>query len=293
MGIATEWNAQMYSDMIMPLVQQQGSLLMSSVSVEYGFTEGQYKWVEQIGSIAFNTTTNRIGATQWEEVDAYSRRISKQAFEKNLIFDRNEKLDRVADPMSAVSQGIVWGAGRKMDEVIAAAVTASAYQGKQSTGAVTLASYSSSAHVLTESGTDGLTFAKLRAIRKLFMAANVPANETITIVIAPQQWSDAMNVAQITSGDYNTNKILSQGNMGTFLGFNFVVYNGLTLATNKRTCLAYAKSGVKLCVANDLETYVDSSLAEHKHNIGFSAYLGMGATRLEEAKVVSFECYEA
>jgi hypothetical protein len=293
MGIITEFNSQMYSDMIMPLVQQQGSLLLPSVTVEYGFTEGQYKWIEQMGQIDFNTTTNRLGSTNWEEIDAYSRRVTKQAFEKNLILDRNESMDRIVDPMSAISQGIIYGAGRKMDEVIVSALGGSAYQGKQSTSSVTLASYDSSSHVVTESGTDGLTLAKLTAIRKLFMAANVPANEKLTIVMGPQQWADAMAVLQITSSDYNSQRVLSQGAMGTFLGFDFVVYNGLTLASNKRTCFAYAKSGLRMCIANDLESHVDEKLPEHKHHKGFSAYLGMGATRTQEAMVISFDCYEA
>lgn len=293
MGLITEFNTQMYSDILMPLVQQKGSYLRDTVSLSYGFDQGQYKWTEQIDSIDFNTTTNRLGATNWEEIDAYSRRITKTAYEKNIILDRNESLDRIVDPTSAISIGLVNGAGRKMDDIIIAAAVASAYQGKQTTAEKTLASYNSGAHVITESGTDGLTYSKIVALRKLFMQSNVDPSEMLTIVVGPEQWEDAMSIIQITSNDYNAQRVLSQGAMGTFLGFNWVISNRLSLASNKRTCLAYAKTGIELAIATEFDFRVDESLPEHKHNKGLSAYFYMGATRLEEAKVISFECYEA
>lgn len=292
MGLITEWNAEMFNDMIYPLVQRKG-MLADTVYTTYGFDQGQYKWTEQAGPVDFNTTTNRLGSTQWEEMDCYSRRITKVAYEKNLIFDKNEKLDRIVDPTRITNQQLAAGAARLRDDIIIAAAVGNAYQGKQSTSAVTLASYDSGSHVITESGTDGLTFAKIVKLKKLFMQANVDPMEQLNIVVSPEQWEDAMSILQITSSDYNSQRVLSQGAMGTFLGFNWYVSNALTLASNKRTCIAYASSGIEVAIASEFDFRFNPELPEHKHNMGLSAYLYMGATRREEAKVISFQCYEA
>ena len=113
------------------------------------------------------------------------------------------------------------------------------------------------------------------------------------LVVGPKQISDLLGTTQVTSSDFNTVKALANGEISTsFLGFNFVTSNRLTLASSKRLCLAYAGDGIKLALGQDIMTRIDER-SDKGYATQVYVCMTMGATRMEEEKVVTIQAHEA
>lgn len=283
------WNSNVYEAMLNTLVQERGPKLMDTVMVSYGFDQGEYKFVNQVGSVDLEEVTSRLQRTQWDEMDRYRRRISKQNFQKSLLFDTFEELDVNVDPTSKTTEQLLMGFGRKVDSVIIAAADGTAYTGKSGGTSTTLPS---GQKVLAQSA--GLTKAKLIETLEVFNTNNVDGDyDPITFVIGPKQLSDLLAIDEIASADYNVVKVLTSGKVASFMGFNFIMSNQLTTdGSDDRLCLAYAKSGIELAVAKGFTLTADR-LPDWNNAVGFTAQCSMGAARLEEEKVVQIACVES
>ena len=77
-----------------------------------------------------------------------------------------------------------------------------------------------------------------------------------------------------------------------FMGFNFITSTRLNIASSKRECLAFASDGIKLGIGQDLMTRIDE-----RNDKGYATQvyvcMSIGATRMEEDKVVSVQAHEA
>ncbi len=82
------------------------------------------------------------------------------------------------------------------------------------------------------------------------------------------------------------------GDINTFLGFNFIVSNRLAVASSIRDCFAFAQDGILLGVGKDVTARIDErSDKGYATQVYYSS--AFGATRMEEAKVVKIQAYEA
>ena len=111
-------------------------------------------------------------------------------------------------------------------------------------------------------------------------------------VIAAGQLTDLLNTTEIKNTNYNSVKALVQGEVNTFLGFNFIRSQRLgTDGDGNRQVIMYNRSGIALAIAQDVTVDVgprrDKSLAKQVY-----LSLGIGASRMEEDKVVEIACTE-
>ena len=109
---------------------------------------------------------------------------------------------------------------------------------------------------------------------------------------------DLLNDDTLTNADYNTVRALVSGEFGAannFMGFNWHMTTRTPLKdgeTDKRDVLVWAEDGIGMAVGKDIEAKIserpDKSYAKQ-------VYLCMtiGATRIEEEKVVVVECDES
>ena len=95
----------------------------------------------------------------------------------------------------------------------------------------------------------------------------------------------------VTSADYNSVKALVQGEVDTFLGFKFIVSNRLAKSGSTRTAFAWAEDGLLLGVGKNVSAKIDER-ADKSYSTQVFYCADFGATRMEEAKVVSIECNE-
>ena len=277
---------QQYSNNVQMLSQQKGSLLRSAVDVET--VVGKNAFFDQVGSaLAVKRTTRHADTPQMDTPHA-RRRVSLVDYEYADLIDNQDKIRTLIDPTSAYASAAAYALGRAQDDEIIAALSGTAYTGE--TGSTPTALPAS--QKITESGTNGLTIAKLRSAKEILDAASVDPSIARYIAVSPKQITDLLGTTEVTSSDFNSVKALANGEVNSFLGFNFIVSNRLTSASSKRLCLVWAMDGCKMAIGQDLMTRIDErSDKGYAHQVYVCQ--SIGATRMEEDKVVTIEAHEA
>jgi hypothetical protein len=204
------------------------------------------------------------------------------------LIDNVDKVRTLIDPTSSYALAAAYALGRAQDDEIIAAATGNAYTGETGSTSTPLGA----GQAITESGTAGLTIAKLRTAKETLDNGNVDPSIARFICVGPRQITDLLGTTEVTSSDYNTVKALANGDINSFLGFKFIVPNQLSIASSKRLCLAYAMDGMKLALGQDLMTRIDE-----RSDKGYATQVyvcqSIGSTRMEESKVVSIQAHEA
>ena len=277
---------QQYSNNVQMLSQQKGSLLRSAVDVET--VVGKNAFFDQVGSaLAVKRTTRHADTPQMDTPHA-RRRVSLVDYEYADLIDNQDKIRTLIDPTSSYASAAAFALGRAQDDEIIAALSGTAFTGE--TGSTSTALPSS--QKITESGTAGLTIAKLRSAKEILDAASVDPSIARYIAVSPKQITDLLGTTEVTSSDFNSVKALANGEVNSFLGFNFIVSNRLTIASSKRLCLVWAMDGCKMAIGQDLMTRIDErSDKGYAHQVYVCQ--SIGATRMEEDKVVTIEAHEA
>ena len=277
---------QQYSNNVQMLSQQKGSLLRNSVDAET--IVGKHAFFEQVGSAVAQKRVSRHSDTPQIDTPHARRRVSMVDYEYADLIDKQDQVRTLIDPTSSYAQAAAFALGRAMDDEIISAISGNAFSGE--TGSTTVAL--PSGQKITESGTDGLTIAKLRNAKEKFDSASVDPSIPRYIVVGPKQISDLLGTTQVTSSDFNTVKALANAEITSFLGFNFITSNRLSIASNKRLCLAFAMDGIKLALGQDIMTRIDER-SDKGYATQVYVCMTMGATRMEEEKVVTVEAHEA
>ena len=277
---------QQYSNNVQLLSQQKGSLLRSAVDVES--VVGKNSFFDQVGSATAIKRVTRHSDTPQSDTPHARRRVSLVDYEYADLIDNQDKIRTLIDPTSAYASAAAYALGRAQDDEIITAISGTAYTGETGSTATALPS----AQKITESGTAGLTIAKLRSAKELMDAASVDPSITRYIAVSPKQITDLLGTTEVTSSDFNTVKSLANGEVNSFLGFNFIVSNRLSVASSKRLCLVWAMDGVKMALGQDLMTRIDErSDKGYAHQVYVCQ--SIGATRMEEEKVVTIQAHEA
>ena len=277
---------QQYSNNVQMLSQQKGSLLRSAVDVET--VVGKNAFFDQVGSaLAVKRTTRHADTPQMDTPHA-RRRVSLVDYEYADLIDNQDKIRTLIDPTSSYASAAAFALGRAQDDEIIAVLSGTAFTGE--TGSTSTALPSS--QKITESGTAGLTIAKLRSAKEILDAASVDPSIARYIAVSPKQITDLLGTTEVTSSDFNSVKALANGEVNSFLGFNFIVSNRLTSASSKRLCLVWAMDGCKMAIGQDLMTRIDErSDKGYAHQVYVCQ--SIGATRMEEDKVVTIQAHEA
>jgi hypothetical protein len=277
---------QQYSNNVQMLSQQKGSLLRNAVDSET--IVGKNAFFEQVGQATAQKRVSRHSDTPQIDTPHQRRRVSLVDYEYADLIDKQDQVRTLIDPTSSYAQAAAFALGRAMDDEIISAISGNAFSGE--TGSTTVAL--PSAQKITESGTNGLTIDKLREAKEKFDSASVDPSIPRYIVVGPKQISDLLGTTQVTSSDFNTVKALANGEINSFLGFNFITSNRLSIASSKRLCLAFAMDGVKLALGQDIMTRIDER-SDKGYATQVYVCMTMGATRMEEEKVVTIQAHEA
>ena len=276
---------QQFSANIQMLSQQMGSLLRDAVDVES--VNGEKAFFDQVGAASAVLRTSRHADTPLVDTPHSRRMVTMSDYEYADLIDDQDKGRLLADPTSTYSRAAAAAMGRAMDDVVIAAALGTAQTGKDGSTSTALPSGQKVAH-----GSAGLTIAKLLSAKEILDANSVDPSITRHIVVSPKQISDLLNNTTVTSSDFNTVKALAQGELNTFVGFNFIVSNRLTTDSNSdRQVIAFASDGIKLAVGKEPSARIDER-ADKSYATQVYYCQSVGATRMEEEKVVEIACNE-
>ena len=274
---------QQYSANVQMLSQQMGSLLRDKVRVES--VTGKNAFLDQVGSVTAVEKTSRHSDTPQIDTPHARRRLSMADYEFADLIDQQDKVRLLIDPTSSYAQAAAMAMGRAIDDVIITAALGTAYTGE--TGSTSTANANQIVH-----GSAALTIAKLRTAKQTLDLSDVDPSIPRYIIVSPKQISGLLNITEVTSSDFNTVKALATGEVNSYLGFNFIVSNRLALSGTTRSCIAFAQDGIALGIGKDVNARIDER-ADKSYATQVYYCMSIGATRMEEDKVVEVQCTES
>jgi hypothetical protein len=273
-----------FSANVAMLSQQMGSKLRNAVDVES--VTGEKSYFDQIGSVAAVARASRHQDTPLLETPHSRRQVALTTYEWADLVDDSDRVRMLADPTSSYARAAAAAMGRAQDDVIITAMGGTAKTGKEGATSTTFTAGQKIVH-----GSAGLTIAKLVSAKKLLDANDVDPSIKRYIVVSPEQIEDLLNNTTVTSSDYNVVKALSQGDISSFVGFEFIVSNRLKDDGTSRLCYAWAQDGMKMAIGKDVMAKIDER-ADKSYSTQVYYCATFGATRMEENKIVEIACNE-
>ena len=282
------------------LVQQRRARLKDCVL--HDNVRGKEKTYNQIGKSTMRLITTRNGKTVPSNTPLAKRWLRPKAYDEVTHFDEwdDTLLGETVLPTSATTKSHVQAYSRTVDQTIIDAGLGTAYIGETGTTAVDLGSANQVAVDFDGAGGStnlGLTLRKMIEAKSILGKNEVYEDQdddgNLIAVVSQQQLDDLLSVTQVTSGDYAAVKALVDGTVNKFMGFSFKRSELLPLvtATDIRSCMFYCKSGIQLGDGRMSSKWaVRDDLNE---TLQLRTKCWIGATRLEEEKVVEVFCDES
>ena len=280
---------EQYSANVSLLSQQTGSKLRSAVDVEK--VRGKNAFFDQIGVTAAQLKTSRHSDTPQIDTPHSRRRVSLATYEWADLVDDADKVRALIDPTSTYARAAAAAMNRSIDDVIITAMNASASTGVAGGTSTALPSTQKTA---TSDQSDGLSIAKLRSAKYILDNNDVDPSLKRYVVCGPKQIQDLLALTEVTSSDYNVVKALATGTVDSFLGFQFITSTRLNLDatyTSDRLVFAFTEDAIKLAIGKDVTAKI-SERADKSYSTQVYYSMDLGATRMEEEKVVQIPCNE-
>lgn len=299
-----------FSANVFHLSQQKGSRLSGAVRTES--QQGKSAFYDRIGAATAIKRTSRHADTPQIDSAHSRRRVTLSDYEWADLVDDTDKLRMLIDPTSDYAQAAVWALGRAKDDVILEQALGTSYGGEDGGTSVSLGD-SQKLGAFDGTGTANMNLQTLRKVKEKFDANDIDESIPRFIAIGSSQLNSLLGETSVTSSDFNSVKALVQGEINTFLGFNFIrterlatlaatqTYNqangdlsgsDATAPIGARRCIAWAQDGILLATARDVNGQV-SPRADKSYSTQVYASMSIGATRMEEEKVVEIICDES
>ncbi len=280
---------EQYSSNVTMLAQQMGSKLRGAVDVES--VRGKNAFFDQIGATSASVRSTRHGATPQVTTPHSRRRVSLADYEWADLIDDLDKVRMLTDPTSNYAKAAAAAMNRSIDDVVIAALGGSADTGVAGGTAVALPATSKFA---TTQQADGLTIAKLLETKYFFDNGDVDPSIKRYFLCGPKQIQDLLATTEVKSSDFNTVKALAQGDINSFLGFEFIMstrLNNDSTNTDDRLCFGFTQDAIKLALGADVKAKI-SERDDKSYATQVYYSMALGATRMEESKVFQVPCDE-
>lgn len=288
------------------LSQQKGSKLRGAVRVES--VKGDSRFFDRIGKAVAAIRTSRHSDTPQMDTPHSRRMVTLADYEYGDLVDDQDKIRTLIDPTNEYVMAATWALGRSMDEVIIAAALGSAYGGVAGATAVVLPSTQKLASVASSAGAS-LNVQALRRTAKKFDANEVDQSIKRFFAFNAYQKEALLGETEVTSSDFNTVRALVMGEIDTFVGFKFILTERLTDRSGALSfdvssgavgsgggdadgydqCIAWAQDGLLLGLGKDINAQV-APRVDKSFSTQIYASMALGATRMEEEKVVEVLC---
>lgn len=275
-------------------LQQRGSKLEKAVRCEIQNVERYY--YDKIGPTEAIDVISRHADTPLVETRFDRRAVTLISADWGDLVDRSDQVKMLNDPTSSYAINAGYALGRKKDQRILTAALGQAQSGKKGEKIINFdpnqriaANYQES----TSTTNTGLTIDKLRMAREMLDDADIDDMEEQYVVLSAKQMSNLLRTTEITSSDYNTVRALVNGSVDSFLGFKFIRVSSTLLPKKNdlRSVLVWAKSGILMATSGDIVTTI-STRNDKRGATQVYASLDVGATRMDERKVIEILCDE-
>ena len=280
---------EQYSANVQHLAQQKGSRLRSAVVNET--VVGKNAFFEQIGKTAARQRTSRHSATPRMDTPHARRRVSLTDYDWADLIDNEDRVRMLIDPTSPYAQAAANAMGRAIDEAIVAAADGTAYTGVDGS---TSTSYTAGNTIDVQVGVSpaadtGLNVGKLRAAKQV-LDANEADDEDRYMIINAKQLQNLLGETETTSSDFASVKALVNGEINSFLGFQFIRTELIGTDSNSdHKVLYFQKKGILLGVGQNPQAKI-SERDDKNYATQVFYSMAIGATRMQEELVGYIEC---
>jgi hypothetical protein len=252
-------------------------------------------YFDRLGLAEGEDMVTRHPATPNHEIPNTRRRCSITGYHVNSYIDHLDKLQMMLDPQNEYTQAQAANLGRVIDDRIIAAMLGTANCGEAGGTAVTFASDSLSINgngTVTTLGTaaapsaNDISLVKMLLMMQIFNQADVDPDITKWWMVNPKTTMDMLNLTEVKSADYNTVKVLVDGDVSSWMGFNWFWSNRVTQeATNAcYRSIAWAQDGVIFGTSEGIMNRV-SEREDLSYTIQVYSRMVNGAVRLDGDKV--------
>ena len=274
----TEAQVKQYASNIRILFQQQGSLLRSAVRTEA--LRGKYRFFDRLGATTARRKTTRHAATPLIDSVHSRRRAEAVDFEWADLLDPQDEIRILISPASSYVVNAAWALGRAMDSEIITAFNRDAVTGEDGGGTAVFPA----GQVIAAGGT-GLTIAKLREAMRMLDVNKAPTMGRY-LALDPYGKEDLLSTTEVTSADFNTVRALVNGEINSFLGFQFIMIPDLLPNSGgTRSAFAWQESAMGLVLGEDIMTRVDPRV-DLSMAMQVYARATFGAVRVEDEGVI-------
>lgn len=302
----TEAFVQQYNANVMHLSQQKGSRLEGKVRKES--QKGKAQFFDRIGQVSAVLRTGRHAATPQIDTPHSRRMVTMNDYEWADLVDDQDKIRMLIDPTSEYALAAAWAFGRSKDDVVIASALSAAYAGETGTTPVT---HPNSQKYAANNGSNfsNLNVLTLRGVKRMMDQKEVEGKRYMAVTAS--QMDSLLGETAVTSADFNTVRALVQGEINSFMGFEFIRLERLNLTTSttataatgvvgsgagltgtNRACFAWAEQGLLMSVGEDFLTKMSE-----RDDLGYAMQvycrMSIGGTRMEEEQVVEVICKEA
>lgn len=241
-----------FADSVFHVAQQESSRLLQTITrIRTG--PGKEVSFDGVGTMETQPKTTRLSKTQFTHQPRIRRWVKKSTENLTTPIDHQDELDLLHDPKGPTQMQHGMAHGRGIDRKIVDAFFGNAYEGEDmgnqvvaypqvifngsNDGLATVipADYVDAGNVASGTPT-GMVISKLRVARRVLAAKNAMRNtigvdgQTLGYVVySGKEMEEMLETTQVTSADYNVIRALVNGELNTFMGFQFIQYEDLPI----------------------------------------------------------------
>lgn len=288
--------AQEYSTNLELLSQQMTPKLAMFARTQSGVGSKALRMLSQVSKTDGTAYTTRATPAMNLDVGLDGRWVYPQFFAWGTVVEDADLLQTNIAPQGAYVRSAVAFMNRKQDDMFCTSFFGTAQTGEAGGTATSFLAANQVAVTTGVGSATGLNVEKLRKAKQILLENDVDLDmEQIYCAISPRQHDDLLALTQVISTDFNDRPVLGQDGMVTrFLGMNFVISNRLPTDSNGyRRLPVWVPSGMGRgewqAVQGTIRTRPDLQFDPDY----IEAKMGIGFTRLEEAKCVEIKASEA
>lgn len=278
---------QRYTDGITLLAQQQMSRLRNRCRVETGI-KAKIDFFDQIGATYMVEKTGRHTDTPLIEIPHRRRAVVLKFFHTADLIDEADINQVLNEPAGVYGKTMAAAAGRTIDARVLAEIFAESRTGEDGTTMVPLPAGQLVAH-----GGLPLNLDKMLQARQILRENEVDRASPWHAITKEAQITNLLNVTEVTSSDYAVVKALVNGEVNTYLGFQFEQTELINDdGASHDLCPFYSQNSVLLAIGLDIRGRVtEESTKDFSTQVYYS--MRVGATRMDETGVVQVSCLNA
>jgi hypothetical protein len=253
--------------------QRMGSKLRNTTRFK-GNVKGTSTTFQKVGT-GVAGTKSRHGNVPVMSIDHTNVECTLGDYYAADYIDKLDELKINHDERMVVTQSAAAAVGRKSDELIIAALDGTS-------------------NTITESGTDGLTQAKIETVFATFGDNDVPEDGERYFVVSPTAWTDLLGIAAFADADFvGSDDLPYKGGMVArrWLGFMWMTFSGLDITTNIRKNFAYHRSAIGLASGAEVSTELNYIPEKAAHLA--TSMMSQGAVLIDSRGVYEVQAYEA